>query len=69
MVCAVGLLCNVDAAVGRYAPFDGSQGNLNHAADSDAGGRTAVGRSGALSARPMGQGDVYRMIGRRAAAA
>ena len=31
--------------------------------------RTTVGRSGALSERPMGQGDVYRMIGRRAAAA
>ena len=28
--------------------------------------RTTVGRSGALSERPMGQGDVYRMIGRRA---
>ena len=31
--------------------------------------RTTVGRSGALSERPMRQGDVYRMIGRRAAAA
>ena len=28
-----------------------------------------MGRSGALSERPMRQGDVYRMIGRRAAAA
>ena len=31
--------------------------------------RTTIGRSGELSERPMGQGDVYRMIGRRAAAA
>ena len=31
--------------------------------------RTTVGRSGELSKRPMRQGDVYRMIGRRAAAA
>ena len=31
--------------------------------------RTTVGRSGSLSERPMRQGDVYRMIGRRAAAA
>ena len=31
--------------------------------------RTTVGRSGTLSERPMRQGDVYRMIGRRAATA
>ena len=31
--------------------------------------RSAKGRGGALSANPMSQADVYRMIGRRAAAA
>ena len=31
--------------------------------------RSAQGRSGLLSSHPMGQADVYRMIGRRAAAA
>lgn len=31
--------------------------------------RSAAGRTGELSANPMGQGDVFRMVGRRAAAA
>ena len=31
--------------------------------------RSAAGRTGGLSANPMGQGDVFRMVGRRAAAA
>ena len=31
--------------------------------------RSAAGRTGVLSANPMGQGDVFRMVGRRAAAA